>query len=105
MTLEFEPPDLERFPALQSGYDVARAGGTAGAVLNAANEAAVAGFLAGELPFLEIVPVCRSILEQHEFDANPTLERLIQVDAWARQEVTRWVLTRLRPSIGITSRD
>ena len=93
VTLEFEPPDFDRFPALQLGYDVARDGGTAGAVLNAANEAAVAGFLAGEISFLEIVPVCRSILEQHDFDANPTLERLIQLDAWARQEVTRWVLT------------
>jgi 1-deoxy-D-xylulose-5-phosphate reductoisomerase len=93
ISLEFEPPDLDRFPALQLGYEVARDGGTAGAVLNAANEAAVAGFLAGELPFLEIVSVCRSILEQHDFDANPTLERLVQLDAWARQEVSRWVLT------------
>lgn len=41
-SLDFEPPDLDRFPALQLGYEAARAGGTAGAVLNAANEAAVA---------------------------------------------------------------
>ncbi|MGD9648867.1 MAG: 1-deoxy-D-xylulose-5-phosphate reductoisomerase, partial [Pirellulales bacterium] len=54
--LEFEPPDFDRFPALALGLEVARAGGTAGAVLNAANEAAVAGFLAGELPFTQIVP-------------------------------------------------
>ena len=54
----------------------AAAGGTAGAVVNAANEAAVAGFLAGELGFTEIVPACRSILEHHDFDASPTLERL-----------------------------
>lgn len=93
LSLDFEPPDFERFPALQLGYDVARDGGTAGAVLNAANEAAVAGFLGGELPFLEIVPLCRSILEHHEFDANPSLERLMQLDSWARQEVSRWVLT------------
>lgn len=92
LALEFEPPDWDRFPALQLGYEVARMGGTAGAVLNAANEAAVAGFLTGELTFLEIVPVCRSILEHHEFDAQPTLEQLIRLDAWARQEVTRWVL-------------
>src|SRR5262249_7804361 len=45
MKLEFEPPDLDRFPALALGYEVARTGGTTGAVLNAANEAAVAGFL------------------------------------------------------------
>ena len=44
LTLEFEPPDLDRFPALQLGMEVAAVGGTAGAVLNAANEAAVASF-------------------------------------------------------------
>jgi 1-deoxy-D-xylulose-5-phosphate reductoisomerase len=92
LALEFEPPDFDRFPALRLGHEVARAGGTAGAVLNAANEAAVASFLAGELAFLDIVPVCQSVLEQHEYQAQPTLEELIDLDAWARQEVTRWVL-------------
>jgi len=90
-SLEFEPPDLQRFPALQLGADVAQQGGTAGAVLNAANETAVAGFLAGELKFTEIVPACRSVLEQHNFDPNPSLERLYELDAWARQEVSRWI--------------
>ncbi|MBC8351182.1 MAG: 1-deoxy-D-xylulose-5-phosphate reductoisomerase [Planctomycetes bacterium] len=93
MSLDFEPPDLDRFPAIGLGHEVARAGGTAGAVLNAANEAAVAGFLEGQLSFIEIVPACRSVLENHQFDANPTLERLIELDTWARQEVTRWVCT------------
>jgi 1-deoxy-D-xylulose-5-phosphate reductoisomerase len=92
-SLDFEPPDFDRFPALQLGFEVARVGGTAGAVLNAANEAAVARFLDGEIPFTEIVPACRSVLDQHEFDAQPTLEQLIQLDSWARQEVSRWVLT------------
>ena len=91
LRLEFEPPDPERFPAIELGHEVARAGGTAGAVLNAANEAAVAGFLAGELGFLEIVPACRSVLEQHHFEPHPTLEQLFAVDRWARQEVQRWV--------------
>lgn len=93
MRLEFEPPDHQRFPALELGREVARAGGTAGAVLNAANEAAVAGFLAGEIDFIEIVPACRSVLEQHHFDPSPTLERLLELDRWARQEVSRWVCT------------
>jgi len=91
MRLEFEPPDLERFGALKLGLQVARAGGTAGAVLNAANEAAVAAFLAGELGFHEIVPACHSILENHRFDPNPTLEQLLELDRWAREEVSRWV--------------
>ena len=91
--LEFEPPDPERFPALGLGLEAARAGGTAGAVLNAANEAAVAAFLEGELAFSEIVPACRRVLDQHEYEARPSLERLLELDRWARQEVTRWVCT------------
>lgn len=91
MRLEFEPPDLDRFGALKLGLQVARAGGTAGAVLNAANEAAVAAFLAGELGFEEIVPACNSVLENHSFDPNPTLEQLLELDRWAREEVSRWV--------------
>ena len=74
--LEFEPPDRERFPALELGHECAKQGGTSGAVLNAANEAAVEAFLAGELHFTEIVPACRSVLESHHFEPNPSLERL-----------------------------
>ncbi len=93
MELQFEPPDFERFGALRLGLEVARAGGTAGAVLNGANEAAVAAFLEGRLGFHEIVPACQSILENHNFDPNPTLERVLELDGWARQEVFRWVCT------------
>jgi 1-deoxy-D-xylulose-5-phosphate reductoisomerase len=91
--LDFEPADPQRFPALELGLQAARSGGTTGAVLNAANEEAVRSFLAGELDFVEIVPVCRSIVEHHTFEAQPTLARLLEVDRWARQEVTRWVCT------------
>ena len=91
--LEFEPPDYQRFDALGLGLEVARSGGTAGTALNAANETAVAAFLAGRLGFREIVPVCRSVLEHHHFDPNPTLERLLVLDRWARQEASRWVGT------------
>ncbi len=90
MRLDFEPPDLDRFPALELGLEVAKAGGTAGAVLNAANEAAVERFRAEELHFTEIVPSCRAVLEQHHFDPSPSLEQLEKLDVWARQEVLRW---------------
>ncbi len=90
MRLDFEPPDFDRFPALSLGLEVAKAGGTAGAVLNAANEAAVDRFRAGELHFTEIVPSCRAVLEQHHFDPSPSLDELEKLDAWARQEVLRW---------------
>jgi 1-deoxy-D-xylulose-5-phosphate reductoisomerase len=90
-TLEFYPPDMDRYPALKLGHECAAAGGTSGAVLNAANEAAVGSFLAGELHFTEIVPACRSVLESHNFESNPTLGQLIELDRWAREEVTHWV--------------
>ena len=91
MQLEFEPPDFERFGALQLGLEVARAGGTAGAVLNGSNEAAVAAFLDGRVRFDQIVPACRNVLENHNFDSDPTLEQVLDMDRWARQEVERWI--------------
>jgi 1-deoxy-D-xylulose-5-phosphate reductoisomerase len=91
MELRFEPPDFERFAALKLGLQVARDGGTAGAVLNGANEAAVAAFLEGRLRFHEIVPACKSVLENHNFDPNPTLQQVLDLDRWAREEVLRWV--------------
>jgi 1-deoxy-D-xylulose-5-phosphate reductoisomerase len=90
MRLDFEPPDEERFGALALGREVATSGGTAGAVLNAANEAAVERFRAGQLQFMDIVPSVRAVLEQHHFDPSPSLDELVKLDAWARQEVLRW---------------
>lgn len=91
LRLDFEPPDFERFGALRLGLEAAQSGGTAGAVLSAANEAAVAAFLDGQIGFQEIVPACRSVLENHPFDPRPSLEQLLELDRWARQEVLRWV--------------
>lgn len=91
MQLEIEPVDLERFPALEIGWEVARRGGSCGAVVNAANEAAVEHFLAGRLKFTEIVEGCRRILDEHNFDPSPTLEELLRLDQWAREEIDRWV--------------
>jgi|SRR5579864_1467623 len=90
LALHFEPPDRETFPALDLGFEVMRRGGTAGAALNAANEAAVARFLAGSIGFLDIPRACRAVLDNHSFDPNPTLDDLWKVDAWARQEVGCW---------------
>lgn len=89
-TLEWEPVDLERFPALELGWEVVRRGGTCGAVVNAANEAAVELFLAGEVKFTEIVAGCQRILENHNFDPSPELGELMRLDRWAREEITRW---------------
>jgi 1-deoxy-D-xylulose-5-phosphate reductoisomerase len=60
--LSFEPVDATRFPALELGYDAARRGGDAGAVLNAADEVAVEAFLSGRARFGDIVRVARTVL-------------------------------------------
>ncbi|HSQ57907.1 MAG TPA: 1-deoxy-D-xylulose-5-phosphate reductoisomerase, partial [Gemmata sp.] len=66
--LHFDPVDRETFPAVDLGFEVADRGGSCGAVLNAANEAAVARFLAGTLPFPDIARCCRAVLDSHDFD-------------------------------------
>ncbi len=92
MSLDFFPPDVERFPALELGFEVARFGGSTGAVLNAANEAAVAAFLKREISFTDIVTACREILDQHNFEPHPNLAQLIAADQWARQEMSKWMI-------------
>jgi 1-deoxy-D-xylulose-5-phosphate reductoisomerase len=92
----FEQPDGQLFPGLQLGYEVARRGGTSGAVLNAANEAAVGHFLAGRISFTAIPQACREVLANHHYSARPTLAELSALDRWAREEVSRWI-TRTTP--------
>lgn len=89
--LTFEPPDREAFPALDLGYEAARRGGSVGAVLNAANETAVAAFLDGRIPFTGIAECCRAVIDHHSYDASPTLEQLLAHDDRARQEGYRWI--------------
>jgi 1-deoxy-D-xylulose-5-phosphate reductoisomerase len=93
-SLNFQQPDLETFPALGLGIEVARRGGTCGAVLNAANETAVGAFLDGELAFLDIPRVCREVLESHHYSERPSLSELHALDQWSRQEVLRWIRVR-----------
>ena len=88
--IELLPPDFEAFPALGLGFEVARTGGSAGAVLNAANEIAVERFLNHEIRFDQITQVSREVLDHHQFDAQPTLEDLRHADHWAREEALRW---------------
>lgn len=85
--LEFLAPDVETFPGLALGFLAARRGGTAGAALNAADEAAVERFLAGSLPFVSIASACADALARHPFVPEPTLAELLATDAWAREEV------------------
>ena len=93
-SLRFEPPDFDRFPALSMAYEVARAGGTAGVVLNAANEAAVAAFLGGSIRFGEISRLVRLTLDRHAVQAGPSLDELMRADQWARDTVAEAVAGR-----------
>ncbi|MEO2000205.1 MAG: 1-deoxy-D-xylulose-5-phosphate reductoisomerase [Pirellulales bacterium] len=89
--LELSPPDLERFPAVRLGYDVAARGGTAGVVLNAVNEEAVQAFLKGVVKFPQITELCERAVSEHPFIGDPTLEDILRLDAWARKEVQTWM--------------
>ena len=89
--LTFEKPDLKTFRALPLAYEVARTGGTAAAVFNAANEAAVEEFLAGGIEFVNIVELIEHCLNKHDVKTSASLEDLLEADAWARKEVKRKV--------------
>jgi len=89
--LDLRPPDMGQFPALMLGFEVAERGGTAGTVLNAANEAAVEAFLNHQISFTDIVAACREILDNHNFETNPELDTLLSLDVWARQEINKWI--------------
>jgi len=89
--LSFQRPDTARFPCLELGYRAGRAGGTAGAVLNAANEAAVGLFLAEKIPFGEIPRLVAAALEEREAEAAADLEAVLAADRWAREFVERSV--------------
>jgi 1-deoxy-D-xylulose-5-phosphate reductoisomerase len=86
--LTFERPNMETFRALSLGYEVARTGGTAAVVFNAANEAAVEEFLAGRVKFVNIVELIEHCLNKHNVKITVSLEELLEADAWARREVT-----------------
>ena len=86
-SLNFELPDFEKFPALRLGYEAARRGGSSGAVLNAANEAAVERFRGEQIRFGEIAAVTEEVCRRHRLIEQPTLDELLESDAWARQEV------------------
>jgi len=87
--LDFETPDLERFPCLRLAREAAEAGGTAPAVLNAANEVAVAAFLEGRLNFTGIAGVIDSVLNRHEIRPVSELADALAADGWAREAANR----------------
>jgi len=85
-TLNFEPVDYEKFPALELGFAVAEAGGTLGAVFNAANEVAVDRFLREQIAYLDIYKTVRSVVDKHSNITQPSLEQVLEADRWAREQ-------------------
>jgi len=87
--LTFEAPDHQRFPAITLARQAFRTGGTAPAVLNAANEAAVGAFLAGKLAFLQICPIVADALGTLASPQSDSLAEILAADAAARAFVAR----------------
>jgi 1-deoxy-D-xylulose-5-phosphate reductoisomerase len=85
-TLHFRPMDFDRYPCLRLAYEAGRAGGTAPAAFNAANEAAVARFLRKEIPFLAIEEIIEKVLSRHAGVDSPDLETILDTDRRARKE-------------------
>ncbi|MEG3877244.1 1-deoxy-D-xylulose-5-phosphate reductoisomerase [Microcoleus sp. herbarium7] len=87
--LTFREPDHEKYPCMQLAYAAGRAGGSMPAVLNAANEQAVALFLEEKVQFLDIPKLIEKVCDKHQINncESPALEDILAADRWARQEV------------------
>jgi len=88
-SLTFSRPAGRFARAVELGFEAIRLGGSAGAVLNSANEAAVQAFIDGKIPFGQIVPLVEETLNRSEPMTEITLDGLLAADAWARREVAR----------------
>jgi 1-deoxy-D-xylulose-5-phosphate reductoisomerase len=84
-TLDFTAPDFERFPCLSLAYQALRAAGTAPAILNAANEVAVAAFLDKRISFLHIPRIIAAVLEALPIGSVASLDDVLNADAEARR--------------------
>jgi 1-deoxy-D-xylulose-5-phosphate reductoisomerase len=89
--LDFSPPDRAKFPCISLAYKAIDAGGTAPAVLNAADEIAVERFLERRIAFTEIPNVIRATLEAHDHQKASSLDSVIEADRWAREFADRWI--------------
>jgi 1-deoxy-D-xylulose-5-phosphate reductoisomerase len=90
-TLQFETPRYEDFPALNLARRAGESGGTLPAVMNAANEVAVAAFLDRQVRFPQIWQTVEKVMNQHAIVAHPDLDAILRADQWARAEATGYV--------------
>jgi 1-deoxy-D-xylulose-5-phosphate reductoisomerase len=89
--LAFERPDLERFPCLCLGYRAADEGGTLPAVLNAADEVAVEGFLKKKIRLTEIAEIAEKVMDDHEVQKISSAEQVLEADRWARDKARSYL--------------
>jgi len=89
--LDFMQPDRKKFPCISLAYRAIEAGGTAPAVLNAADEIAVEAFLNRKIPFSDIPKLIAGTLEAHKPNKAERLETIIEADAWARKYALKWL--------------
>ncbi|NIA06835.1 MAG: 1-deoxy-D-xylulose-5-phosphate reductoisomerase [Actinobacteria bacterium] len=90
-SMSFHPPDYKRFPAIELGYQVAKTGGTSGAVLNAANEALVEAFLDKRIRLTDIPVMAKTILDHHSLISDPDLSDILTAADWAVNEVHKCI--------------
>jgi 1-deoxy-D-xylulose-5-phosphate reductoisomerase len=90
-SLTFEEPDMERFPALRLAFDALKAGKTYPAVLNAANEIAVAAFLNKKIRFIEIAETVEKTMQTHAAYTPVELDDYLQADQWARDTAKKLI--------------
>ena len=88
-SLNFQKPDMDKFPALRLGYEVVEKGGTMGATLNAANEVAVQAFLDRKIKFTDITKTVEHVMKEHNFIKDPTLQDIMNADEYARKETKK----------------
>ena len=84
--LTFEKPDIKKFPCLALAYAACETGRTLPAVLNAANEVAVAAFLEKSISFIKIPQIIEKTMEHHAVVTDPTLSDILKADRWARKQ-------------------
>jgi 1-deoxy-D-xylulose-5-phosphate reductoisomerase len=82
--LDFLAPDMQRFPCLRLAYEALNAGGTAPAILNAANEIAVEAFLAARIGFMDIAKVIETVLSASNIQTVESIAQLVEIDSEAR---------------------
>ncbi len=86
--LTFESPDLEKFRSIALAYQALRAGGSAPAVLNVANESAVYAFLDKQIHFDQIPEMVEAAMENHEYIAHPSLDNLLALEQWTKSFIS-----------------